>query len=100
VKKCYFVFLLGFAIIIFFLTLSPFNVYHWINAKNIVKSAHFAADYSKHVDEVKSVKYLGRNAYLLKVAEGKQYIYIIKKSNGVTSSQIFEGGKLIRRDLR
>lgn len=99
-KNWYIKFLLGLTIIIFLLTLSPFNVYHWINAENIVKSSPHFQGYSGHVDNIESVKYLGRHSYLIKTAEAKQYIFIIKKVNGVTSSQIYEGDGLVRRELR
>jgi hypothetical protein len=106
VKRYYSVFLLGIGLIIYLLLFSPFNVYHWANAKNIVISSPYIIEeeptslYSKeyigHIDDIETVKYLGRNSYFVSLAQGKQCIIFIEKGPSATTYQLFESDGKVR----
>jgi hypothetical protein len=89
VKRYYSIFLIGIGLIIYLLLFSPFNVYHWANAKNIIISSpyiieeeptfsHFE-DYIGHIDDIETVRYLGRNSYFVSLVQGKQYVSLLRR---------------------
>jgi hypothetical protein len=42
------------------------------------------------IDDIESVKYLGRNSYFVSMAQGNSYILIIEKGHSATAYQIFK----------
>jgi hypothetical protein len=107
-KRYYSVFILGIGLcIIYLLLFSPFNVYQWANAKNIVISSpyiiggeepmspHFE-EYIGHKEDIVTVKYLGRNSYFVSFAQGKQCIIFIEKGPSATIYQLFESDGKVR----